>query len=91
MVGQALVSIKFADGKKMKPPFFSFNLSSPSRIATCTALLAIRRFCRQHCSRSSYPDKSTFLLNFQNVSSVFKEILKGKGLFHVTGKYKHLF
>jgi hypothetical protein len=34
----------------MQPPFFSFNLSSPSGIATCTALRAICGFRRQHCS-----------------------------------------
>ena len=75
----------------MLPPFFSFYLSSPSGIATCAALHAIRRFRRQHCSRSSDSDKFTFLLHFQNFSSVFREILNGKGLFHVTAKYKTLF
>jgi hypothetical protein len=66
----------------MLPPFLNFNLSSPSGIATCTALSAIRRFRRQHCSRSSDPDKFTFLLHFLNFSSVFVEILKGiKGCF----------
>jgi hypothetical protein len=75
----------------MLPPFLNFNLSSPSGIANCTALRAIRRFRWQHCIRSSDPDKFTFLLHFQNFSSVFREILKGKGLFHVTGKYKILF
>jgi hypothetical protein len=53
-------------------------------------LRAIRRFRRQHCSRSSDPDKFPFLLHFQNFSSLFREILKGKGLFNVTGKYKTL-
>ena len=72
-------------------PFFSFYLSSPSGTATCTALRAIRRFRRQHCSRSSDPDKFTFLLHFLNFSSVFREIPKGKGFFHVAGKNKHLF
>jgi hypothetical protein len=57
---------------------FSFYLSSPSGIATCAALHAIRRFRRQHCSRSSDPDNFTFLLHFQNFSSVFRKILKGK-------------
>jgi hypothetical protein len=75
----------------MLPPFSSFNLSSPSGIATSTALHAIRRFRLQHCSLSSDPDKFTFLLHFQNFSSVFREILKGKGLFHVTGNYKNFF
>jgi hypothetical protein len=75
----------------MQPPFFSFNLSSPSGIATCTALRAIRRFRRQHCSCSSDPDKFTSLLHVQNFSSVFRDILNGKGLFHVTAKYKTLF
>ncbi len=59
----------------MFPPFFNFNLSSPSGNATCSALHAIRRFCRQHCSRSSDPDKFTFSLHFHNFSSVFREIL----------------
>jgi hypothetical protein len=54
----------------MLPPFFSFNLSPPSGIATFTALRAIRRFRRQHCSRSSDPDKFTFLLHFQNFSII---------------------
>jgi hypothetical protein len=75
----------------MLPQFLNFTLSSPSGIANCSALRAIRRFRRQHCSRSSDPDKFTFLLHFQNFSSVFREILKDKGLFHVTGKYKTLF
>jgi hypothetical protein len=65
----------------MLPPFLNFNLSSPNGIANCTALRAICRYRRQHCSRSSDPDKFTFLLHFQNFSSVFREILKGKGLF----------
>jgi hypothetical protein len=75
----------------MLPPFFCFSLSYPNGITTCTALRAIRRFRRKHCSRNSEPDKFTFLLHFQNFSSAFREILKGKGLFHVTGKYKNLF
>jgi hypothetical protein len=94
MVGRALVSVKVTDGKNFLHAasiFLFFNLSSASGIATCTALRAIRRFRRQHCSRSSDSDKFTFLLHFQNFSSVFREILKGKGLFHVTGKYKNLF
>jgi hypothetical protein len=70
----------------MLPPLFSFNLRSPRGIATCTVLRAIRRFRWKHCSRSSDPDEFTFLLHFQNFSSVFREVLKGKGLFHVTGK-----
>ena len=80
MVEQALGSIRFADGKQIFKcclHFFSFYLSSPSGIATCAALHAIRRFRRQHCSRSSDPDKFTFLLHFLNFSSVFREILKG--------------
>jgi hypothetical protein len=48
MVGSDLMSIRIVDGKKffklMLPPFFYFNLSSPSGIATCIALHAIRRF-----------------------------------------------
>jgi hypothetical protein len=52
----------------MLPPFFSFYLSSPSGIATCAALHASRKFRRQHCSQRI----------FQNFSSVFREILKGK-------------
>jgi hypothetical protein len=67
MVGQALVSVKIADGKKilMLPPFFSSDLSSPSSIATCTALRPIRRYRWEHCSRSSDSDKFTFLLHFR--------------------------
>jgi hypothetical protein len=74
----------------MLPPFFYFNLSSLSSIATCTALRAIRRFRRQHCSRCSNSDKYTLLLYFLNFSSVFREILSGRGLFHVTATCKHL-
>jgi hypothetical protein len=44
------------------PPFFKFNLRSPSGIATCTAVHAIRRFRRQYCSRGSNSDKYTLLL-----------------------------
>ncbi len=44
--------------------FFSFNLSSPSGIATCTALHAIRRFRRQYCSRGSNSGKYAELFNF---------------------------
>jgi hypothetical protein len=62
----------------MLSPFFSFSLSPPSGIATCTALHAIRRFLQQYCSWSSDPDKFTFFLHFKNFSSVFREILKGK-------------
>jgi hypothetical protein len=72
----------------MLPPFFCFNLSSASGIAICAALRAILRFRRQHCRRSSDPDKFTFLLHFKNFSSVFRESLKGKGLFHVQAKTK---
>jgi hypothetical protein len=43
---------------------FYFNLSSPSSIATCTALLAIRRFRRQYGSRRSDSDKYALLLYF---------------------------
>ncbi len=74
----------------MLPPFFYFNLSSLSGIATCTALRAIRRFRRQYCSRCSNSDKYTLLLYFMNFSSVFREILRGRGLFHVTATCKHL-
>jgi hypothetical protein len=68
---------------------FSFHLSSPSGIATCTALRAIRRFRRQHCSRRFDPDKFTFLLHFLNFSSVFRENLKGKGLFQIQANTKN--
>ncbi len=47
---------------EMLPPSFYFNLSSPSGIATCTALHAIRRFRRQYCSRCSNLDNYTLLL-----------------------------
>ncbi len=73
----------------MLPSFFYFNLSSLSGIATCTALHAIRRFRRQYCSRSN-SDKYTLLWYFLNFSSVFREILSGRGLFHVTATCKHL-
>ena len=74
----------------MLPPFFYFKLSSLSGIATCTALNAIRRFRRQYCSRCSNSDKYTLLWYFLNFSSVFREILRGTGLFHVTATCKHL-
>ncbi len=74
----------------MLPPFFNFNFSSLSGIATCTALRAIRRFRRQYCSRCSNSDKYTLLWYFLNFSSVFREILRGRGLFHVTATCKHL-
>ncbi len=74
----------------MLPPFFNFNLSSLRGIATCTVLRAIRRFRRQYCSRWSNSDKYTLLLYFLNFSSVFKEIHRGRGLFHVTATCKHL-
>jgi hypothetical protein len=62
----------------MLSQFFYFNLSSPSGLATCTALHAIHRFRRQYCSRGSNSDKYTLLLY------IIREILRG-GLFHVTG------
>jgi hypothetical protein len=74
----------------MLPPFFYFNLSSLSGIATCTALRAICRFCRQYCSRCSNSDKFTLLWYFLNFSSVFREISRGRELFHVTATCKHL-
>ncbi len=74
----------------MLPQFFSFNFSSLSGIATCTALRAIRRFRRQYCSRCFNSDKYTLLWYFMKFSSVFREILRGRGLFHVTAKCKHL-
>jgi hypothetical protein len=75
----------------MLPPFFYFNLNSLGGIATCTALHAIRRFRRQYCSRCSNSDKYTLLLYFMNFSYVLRDILRGRGLFHVTGLCKHLF
>ncbi len=69
---------------------FYFNLSSLSGIANCTALRAIRRFRRQYCSRCSNSDKNTLLLYFQNFSSVFRKILRGRRLFHVTDTCEHL-
>jgi hypothetical protein len=75
----------------MQPPFFSFNLSSPSGIATLHCFACNSRIPPATLELSSDPDKFTFLLHFQNFSFVFKKILKGKGLFHVAGKYKHLF
>ena len=75
----------------MLPTFFNFNLSSPSDIATCTALHAIRKFRRQYCSRCSNADKYSLLLYFINFSYVLRYILRGRGLFHVTGLFKNLF
>jgi hypothetical protein len=45
--------------------FLNFNLSSPSGIATCTALHAICRFLRQYCSLRSNSDKYTFVCIFR--------------------------
>jgi hypothetical protein len=73
----------------MLPPILSFKFRYPSGMTACTALHAIRIFHRQYCSRSSDIDKFTFFLHFLNFSSVFRESLKSKGLFHVTGKCKH--
>ncbi len=65
------------------------NLSSPSGIATCNALHTIRWLRRQYCRRRSHSDKYT-LYFFSEFSSVFRDIFRGSGLFHVTGTYKHL-
>ncbi len=59
---------------------FYFNLSSPSGIATCTALHANRRFHRLYCSRCSNSDKYTLLLYFLDFSSVLTDILRGREL-----------
>jgi hypothetical protein len=74
----------------MLPPFFYFNLSSPSGIATCAALHAIRRFRRQYCSRCSNTDKYTLLLYFLDFPSVLTDILRGRELYHVTDSCKNL-
>ncbi len=74
----------------MLPPFFYFNLSSPSGIATNAALHAIRRFRRQYCSRCSNSDKYTLLLYFLDFSSVLTDILRGSELYHVTDSCKNL-
>jgi hypothetical protein len=83
------VSIRIVDGKKIVKcylNFFIFYFSSHRGIATCIALHAFRRLRRQYCSRRSNSDIYTLLLNFLNISSVFR----GKGLFHVTGTCEHL-
>ena len=54
---------------------FYFNLSSPSGIAICTALHAIRRFRRLYCSRGSNSDKYTLLLYIFWIFLMFYEIL----------------
>ena len=61
---------------------FQFFLSSPSGIATCAALHAIRRFRRQYCSRCSNSDKYTLLLYFLDFSSVLIDILRGREQTH---------
>ncbi len=67
------------------------GLSSLSGIATCSALHAIRRFRRQYCSQGSNSDKKHFnIVYFLNFSTVYRQILRGRGLFHVTGTCKHL-
>jgi hypothetical protein len=60
-------------------------------ISTRTALHAIRRFNRQYCSQCFNSDKYTLLLYFMNFSYVLRDILRGKGQFHVTGLCKNLF
>jgi hypothetical protein len=60
---------------------FYSDLNSPSGIATCTALHAIRRFCRQYCSRTSNPDKYISFCIFR-IFLIFSE--RGKELLHVT-------
>ncbi len=94
MIGQALGSIKFADGEKI----FNCCLDFLVLILVLPAVLQPALLCVQFAdsggnigSRYSDPDKFTLLLYFQNFSSVFWEILKGKGLFHVRGKHKHFF
>ena len=74
----------------MLPLFFYFNLSSPSGIATCAALHAIRRFRRQCCSRCSNTDKYTLLLYFLDFPSILTDILRGRELYHVTDSCKKL-
>jgi hypothetical protein len=64
-------------------PILICNLSSPSGITTCTALHAIGGFRRQYCSRCTNSDNYTFFLYFQIFTSVFREILKGRGLYCV--------
>jgi hypothetical protein len=70
--GQALVSIKYGENILNVAFIFSFDLSSPSGIATCTSLNAIFRFPRQHCSRSSDPDKFTFFFAFSEFFFYFQ-------------------
>jgi hypothetical protein len=68
--------------------FLNFNSSSPSSIATCTALHAIRKILQ--AILQPVPGKYTLLFYFLNFSSVFREILRGRGLFPVKGTCKHL-
>ncbi len=66
-------------------------LSSPSGVATCTALHAIRRFRRRYFIRCSTSGKYTLLFYYcLNFSSVFRELIQGRGLFHPTARCKHL-
>jgi hypothetical protein len=74
-----LSEYKIADAKKILnvASFFYFNFSSPSDIATCTALHEIRRFRRQYCSRCSNSDKYTLLLyflKFYSLKEIFLEV-----------------
>ncbi len=71
----------------MLPPFFYFNLSSPSGIATC---MQFWDSAGNIASHSLIQIKKTLLLYFLNFSSVFTDILWGRGLFHVKGPCKHL-
>jgi hypothetical protein len=69
----------------MLPPFFNFDLSSPSEIAACNAFHAILGFRRQYCSGGCNSDKYIFVMYFHNFSSVFRNMLKkGRGLFNIT-------
>jgi hypothetical protein len=87
------MTITVADGKiffKCCIQFFEFYCKCSQRYRkTCSALHAICGFRKQHCIRRSKPDKDTFFLYFDNFSSVFRDVHKGKVLFHVTGICKH--
>ncbi len=77
--------IRIAGGRKIFKcclHFFNFNLSSPTVIATGTALHAIRRFRRQHCRRRG----ALIHINTVHFIDVFSEfffcVQRGRGLFH---------
>jgi hypothetical protein len=79
------VSIRIVDGKKIFKCCIHFFFLVLTGVFACNS--QIPQAILQPASNS---DKYTLLLNFLNIASVFRETLRGRGLFHVTGTCKHL-